>query len=152
MHATITSYTARRYAQQLVYGLAPLLLLLAGASSAVAASCVPSADVYTVDTKVFPATMCRQIGSTNTVYYDGHRAAPQSVDDGRGNRDLSHCARRKPRQVGRPCTSWWRIVIRMRTLPVRHAVTRRMGSGGHLGLRTPSPQGSMTSMRGRPRR
>jgi hypothetical protein len=72
MHATITSYTARRYAQQLVYGLAPLLLLLAGASSAVAASCVPSADVYTVDTKVFPATMCRQIGSTNTVYYDGH--------------------------------------------------------------------------------
>jgi hypothetical protein len=72
MHATLTYHAGRWSARQVIFGLAALALLLAVASSAVAASCVPSADVYTVDTKVFPATMCRQIGSTSTVYYDGH--------------------------------------------------------------------------------
>jgi hypothetical protein len=71
MHATITSHTARQFARRLVFGLAALALPLAGASSAVAASCPPG-EVYTVDTKVFPGTMCRQIGTTSTVSYDGN--------------------------------------------------------------------------------
>jgi len=47
-------------------------LLLAGASGAGAAPYVSSTDVPIVDTKVFPATMCRQISSTSSVSSDGH--------------------------------------------------------------------------------
>ena len=64
MHSTITVHTSRRYARQLVSGLAALALLLAGASSAAARICADT-NVPVVDTKVFPGTMCRQIGFTS---------------------------------------------------------------------------------------
>jgi hypothetical protein len=59
MHTTITSHTSRRYARQLVFGLAAVALLLAGASGAEAG------------VKVFPGTMCVQEGSTSTIVRTG---------------------------------------------------------------------------------
>jgi hypothetical protein len=64
--------TSWRFARRIILGPALVVLFFAGVSSAAAASCVSSTDVPIVDTKVFPATMCRQIGSTSSVYYDGH--------------------------------------------------------------------------------
>lgn len=60
MQTTITSHNSRRYSGKIVYGLAALALLLAGASGAEAG-----------DAKVFPGTMCVQEGSTSTIVYNG---------------------------------------------------------------------------------
>jgi hypothetical protein len=60
MLATITSPNYRRSARHLVSGLAALAMFLAGTSGAAAG-----------DTKVFPATLCVQEGSTNTVVRTG---------------------------------------------------------------------------------
>jgi hypothetical protein len=60
MHATIITHTARPPARYLASGLAAVALLLAGASGAAAG-----------DTKVFPATMCVQEGSTSTIVRNG---------------------------------------------------------------------------------
>jgi hypothetical protein len=60
MHATITSYTYRRYARQLVSGLGMLALVLAATSG-----------VEAYDRKVYPATMCvREATSGGTLSYD----------------------------------------------------------------------------------
>jgi hypothetical protein len=72
MHMPMIVQAFRRSARHLVLGLAMVALLLASASGAGAASCVSSTDVPIVDTKVFPATMCRPTGSTSSMYYDGH--------------------------------------------------------------------------------
>lgn len=70
MKATIRSRNYRRYGRQILNGLAAFALLLAGASNAVA-GCTDE-EIFTVDTKVFPGTMCRQLGAASTVYYDGN--------------------------------------------------------------------------------
>jgi hypothetical protein len=60
MHTTVLPHAARWFARRLVWGLAGLALLLAGASGADAG-----------DMKVFPATMCVQEGSTSTIVRSG---------------------------------------------------------------------------------
>jgi hypothetical protein len=60
------------YGKQVINGLAAFALLLAGASSAAGASCVPDTDVPTFDAKVFPGAKCRQLGTSSTVRYDNN--------------------------------------------------------------------------------
>lgn len=61
----------RWFSRQRLSGFAAAVaLVLTGAATALGANCEPGDDVFLVDTKVFPATFCQQLGTTSTLRYD----------------------------------------------------------------------------------
>jgi hypothetical protein len=57
--------------KKLLNGLTIAIMLFVGVSHTTAGVCT-SDDVYVGDIKVFPGTLCRQIGTTSTVQYDSN--------------------------------------------------------------------------------